>query len=202
MPVVAALFYWSKNVGNVVYSREIAQDAPVIMWCINIQSVYNVHEKSSVFMMLSHGELYRRPCHIHKYNAHNLEFLETSSCTYLYWVQTYNFPKFENRQQTGTPGHSLPDTPTPPSAGTTTVHLASVAMGCLYLPSSFSASFPLSLPFHCTVSLPHRHSHTPLSVSLNRLHQLSHCHLCVAVHARAVWALVLPLALCERPLPM
>ena len=113
-------------------------------------------------------------------------------------------PQYEGWQ------YSHPDPPTPLSAGTTTGHLASVAMGssrmlsptCLYLPSSFSASLHLSLPFHCTVSLPHRHSHTPLSVSLSRLHQLSHCHLCVAVHARAVWPLVLPLALCERPLPI
>ena len=51
VPVVAALVYWSKNVGNVVYSREIAQDAPVIMWCINIQSVYNVHAKSGVWVV-------------------------------------------------------------------------------------------------------------------------------------------------------
>ena len=60
VPVVAALFYWSKNVGNVVYSREIAQDAPVIMWCINIQSVYNVHEKSSVWVVtqtMSHTQI-------------------------------------------------------------------------------------------------------------------------------------------------
>ena len=96
--------------------------------CFTYQGVCDVELLSTVAVIGMTS-----PCQICTYKSHKFELLEKSSCTYCDWGQNLTFTKLGNKQQTEAPSHSHPDTPTPPSAGPTSMHIVS---------SSFNVFFP------------------------------------------------------------
>ena len=100
---------------------------------------------------------YHSPCHIYTYKSHKFELLEKSFCTYFDWGQNWTFTKLGNKQQTEAPtSHSHPNTPTPPSAGLTSMHILPVdsmysshmfSPSCFHLSSVFLCFLPPQPPF-------------------------------------------------------